>query len=247
MNKKIVAVDGPAGAGKSTVSKLVAKELDYTYIDTGAMYRAVALKVIRQNKTVTDDLITNIARDIDIDLRYENGVIKVFVDGEEVTEKIRTPEVSKAASDVAKSGFVRERLTELQRKMATRGGVIMDGRDIGTHVLPNADVKIYLTASVEERARRRCEELKAKGLDANLDEVARDIQARDKQDMEREIAPLKQAEDAILLDTTKMSIDEVVNSIVKLCSEDTKLDAVIGVGGIMIFDAVLDTIIRAGF
>ena len=141
----------------------------------------------------------------------------MFVDSEEVTSKIRTPEVSKAASDVAKSGFVRQRLTELQRKMATRGGVIMDGRDIGTHVLPNADVKIYLTASVEERARRRCEELKAKGFDANVEEVAKEIQARDKQDMEREIAPLAKAEDAILLDTTKMSIDEVVNEILNLC------------------------------
>ena len=219
MKKKIVAVDGPAGAGKSTVSKLVAQELNYTYIDTGAMYRAVALKVIRQNKTVTEDLIVEVAKDIDIDLRYEEGITKVFVDGEEVTGKIRTPEVSKAASDVAKSGFVRQRLTELQRKMATRGGVIMDGRDIGTHVLPNADVKIYLTASVEERAHRRCEELKLKGFDANVEEVARDIQARDKQDMEREIAPLKQAEDAVLLDTTSMSIDEVVNAILKLCSD----------------------------
>lgn len=219
MNKKIVAIDGPAGAGKSTVSKLVAHELGYTYIDTGAMYRAVALKVISQNKPVNEDLIVDVAKDIDIDLRYEDGITKVFTDGEEVTGKIRTPEVSKAASDVAKSGFVRQRLTELQRKMATRGGVIMDGRDIGTHVLPNANVKIYLTASVEERARRRCEELKAKSLDVNIDEAARDIQARDKQDMEREIAPLKQAEDAVLLDTTGMSIDEVVNEILKLCSD----------------------------
>ena len=218
MNKKIVAVDGPAGAGKSTISKLVAQELNYTYIDTGAMYRAVALKVIRQNKTVTEDLIVEVVKDIDIDLRYEDGITKVFVDGEEVTKKIRTLEVSKAASDVAKSGFVRQRLTELQRKMSTRGGVIMDGRDIGTHVLPNADVKIYLTASVEERARRRCEELKAKGFEANVDKVAKEIQARDKQDMEREIAPLKQAEDAVLLDTTKLSIDEVVNEILNLCS-----------------------------
>ena len=219
MNKKIVAIDGPAGAGKSTVSKLAAQKLGYTYIDTGAMYRAVALKAISRNEPVTEDLIVDVARNIDIDLRYEDGITKVFTDGEEVTGKIRTPEVSKAASDVAKSGFVRQRLTELQRKMAARGGVIMDGRDIGTQVLPNADVKIYLTASVEERARRRCEELKAKGFDANLDEVAKDIQARDKQDMEREIAPLAKADDAVLLDTTDKSIDEVVSIILEMCSK----------------------------
>ena len=219
MKMNIVAIDGPAGAGKSTVSKLAAQKLGYTYIDTGAMYRAVALKVIRQNKPITEDLIIEITKDIDIDLRYEDGITKVFVDGEEVTGKIRTPEVSKAASDVAKSGFVREKLTELQRKMAARGGVIMDGRDIGTHVLPNADVKIYLTASVEERARRRCDELKAKGYDANLDEVAKEIQQRDKQDMEREIAPLAKAEDAVLLDTTDKSIDEVVNIILNMCNK----------------------------
>ena len=215
----IVAIDGPAGAGKSTVSKLAAQKLGYTYIDTGAMYRAVALKVIRQNKPITDDLIVETAKDIDIDLRYEDGITKVFVDDEEVTDKIRTPEVSKAASDVAKSGFVREKLTELQRKMATRGSVIMDGRDIGTHVLPNANVKIYLTASVEERARRRCEELKTKGYDAKIDEVATEIQQRDKQDMEREIAPLAKAKDAILLDTTNKSINEVVNIILDMCGK----------------------------
>ena len=215
----IVAIDGPAGAGKSTVSKLAAQKLGYTYIDTGAMYRAVALKVIRQNKPITDDLIVETAKDIDVDLRYEDDITKVFVDGEEVTDKIRTPEVSKAASDVAKSGFVREKLTELQRKMAARGSVIMDGRDIGTHVLPNANVKIYLTASVEERARRRCEELKAKGYDAKIDEVAKEIQQRDKQDMEREIAPLAKAKDAVLLDTTNKSIDEVVNIILDMCNK----------------------------
>ncbi len=246
MNKKIIAVDGPAGAGKSTVSKLVAQKLNYTYIDTGAMYRAVALKVIGLNKPVTEELIVDVARDIDIDLRYEDGITKVFVDGEEVTGKIRTPEVSKAASDVAKSGFVRERLTELQRKMATRGGVIMDGRDIGTHVLPNADLKIYLTASVEERAKRRCDELKAKGFEANIEDIAKDIQARDKQDMEREIAPLKQAEDAILLDTTGMSIDEVVNAILKFYSKIFETSTGEVVGG-MIADAILDTVTRAVF
>ena len=217
MNKKIVAVDGPAGAGKSTVSKIVAQKLGYTYIDTGAMYRAVAYKVLRQGKPVTEQLITDIARDVDIDLQYVDGVTKVFVDGEEITGEIRTPEVSSIASKVATIGFVREKLTELQRKMATRGGVIMDGRDIATHVLPNADVKIFLTASIEERARRRYYELKAKGYDINQDEVAKDIALRDKQDTERKIAPLIKAEDAVLLDTTNKTIDEVVDDILSLC------------------------------
>ena len=217
MNKKIVAVDGPAGAGKSTVSKIVAQKLGYTYIDTGAMYRAVAYKVLRQGKPVTEQLITDIVRDIDIDLQYVDGVTKVFVDGEEITGEIRTPEVSSIASKVAIIGLVREKLTELQRKMATRGGVIMDGRDIATHVLPNADVKIFLTASIEERARRRYDELKAKGYDINLDEVAKEIALRDKQDTERKIAPLIKAEDAVLLDTTNKNIDEVVDDILNLC------------------------------
>ena len=218
MTKKVIAIDGPAGAGKSTVSKIAAAKLGYTYIDTGAMYRAVACKVLKTNENVTDNLIVTIAKDIDVDLRYEDGITKVFVDGLEVTGEIRTPEVSRLVSQVAKIGFVREKLTELQRKMATRGGVIMDGRDIGTTVLPNADVKIYLTASIEERARRRFEELKEKGYDSDFNEIAKEIALRDKQDMEREISPLVKADDAILLDTSDMNIDEVVNEILKLCS-----------------------------
>ena len=154
--KKIIAVDGPAGAGKSTVSKIVAARLGYTYIDTGAMYRAVALKVFQSGKSVED-----VTKDIDIKL---DGAARVFLDGREVTKEIRTPEVSRGASDVAKVGFVRKKLTELQREMAAQGSVIMDGRDIGTQVLPNADLKIFLTATVEERARRRFEELKAKNF-----------------------------------------------------------------------------------
>ena len=156
--KKIIAVDGPAGAGKSTVSKIVASRLGYTYIDTGAMYRAVALKCNEElgigNEELTEELIVKVASDIDIRL---NEAARVFLDGREVTKEIRTPEVSRGASDVAKVGFVRKKLTELQRAIAAQGSVIMDGRDIGTQVLPNADLKIFLTASVEERARRRCE------------------------------------------------------------------------------------------
>ena len=214
--KKVVAIDGPAGAGKSTVSKIVATRLGYTYIDTGAMYRAVALKVLESKLPLTEEAIIEAARDVEIDQQSADGVTKTFLDGRDVSKEIRTPEVSKIVSPVAKVGFVRQRLTELQRKMATRGGVLMDGRDIGTVVLPNADVKIFLTASVTERARRRFEELKAKGFDVNLSEIEKDIATRDKIDSEREIAPLKQADDAILLDTTALTIEEVTAKIIEL-------------------------------
>ena len=208
--KKIIAIDGPAGAGKSTVSKICAARLGYTYIDTGAMYRAVALKTLLSGKPV-EDLIG------DIDIKLDEAA-RVFLDGREVTKEIRTPEVSKGASDVAKFGFVRKKLTELQREMARQGSVIMDGRDIGTQVLPNADLKIFLTASVEERARRRFEELKEKNLAADFEQIKKEITLRDKQDTEREIAPLAQAEDAILLDTTDLSIEQVVEKILELAA-----------------------------
>lgn len=222
--KKIIAVDGPAGAGKSTVSKICAARLGYTYIDTGAMYRAVALKCnaqcvksneecVMRNAQLNEELIIEVTKDIEIRLDEQ---ARVFLDGREVTKEIRTPEVSRGASDVAKVGFVRKKLTELQREMAAQGKVIMDGRDIGTQVLPNADLKIFLTASVEERARRRFEELKAKGLAADFAQIKNEIILRDKQDSEREIAPLAQAEDAILLDSTNLTIDEVVEKILRL-------------------------------
>ena len=214
--KKIIAVDGPAGAGKSTVSKICAAKLGYTYIDTGAMYRAVALKVLQSGKPVDDSLIVDVTRDIRIEL---DESARVFLDGREVTTQIRTPEVSRTASLVAKVGYVRQKLTELQRQMASRGNVIMDGRDIGTQVLPNADLKIFLTATVAERARRRFDELKAKGHAADLAQIETEITLRDKQDSEREIAPLAQAEDAILLDTTRLTIDEVVAEILRLAGK----------------------------
>lgn len=210
--KKIIAVDGPAGAGKSTVSKIVAARLGYTYIDTGAMYRAVALKVLQSGKDLSEELLSG------IDIKLDEAA-RVFLDGREVTKEIRTPEVSRGASDVATVGFVRKKLTELQREMAAKGSVIMDGRDIGTQVLPNADLKIFLTASVEERARRRFEELKLKGVDADFAQVVKEISLRDKQDSEREIAPLAQAEDAILLDSTRLTIDEVVAEILRLAED----------------------------
>ncbi len=211
--KKIIAVDGPAGAGKSTVSKIVANKLGYTYIDTGAMYRAVGLKVFESNKNFSEKLLADITEKISIEL---DESARVFVDGEEVTKKIRTPEISKLASDVSKFGFVRKKLTELQREMATHGKVIMDGRDIGTQVLPNADLKIFLTATLSERARRRFLELQAKGQQVELAEIEKEISLRDKQDSEREIAPLKKADDAILLDTTNLSVEEVAEKILEL-------------------------------
>ena len=215
--KKIIAVDGPAGAGKSTVSKLVAKKLNFTYIDTGAMYRAVGLKVFESGKPVNEETVTEIAKDIEIRL---DESARVFIGEREVTKEIRMPEIGNMASTVGKFGAVRKKLTELQRNMAKSGSVIMDGRDIGTAVLPDADLKIFLTASVEERARRRFEELKAKNIPANFDKVKNEIILRDKQDSEREIAPLKKADDAILLDTTKLSIAEVVEKIVGLAEAE---------------------------
>jgi len=217
MKKLVVAIDGPAGAGKSTVAQMAAKELGFTYIDTGAMYRAVAWKSLQQGKTVTDALINDVVKDIDIVLDYKEGKTKVFVDGTEVTAAIRTPEVTGIVSQVAALGPVRERLTDLQRKMATQGSVIMDGRDIATNVLPNADIKIFLTASIEERADRRYKEMKAKGYDVDLKKLQEEIAARDKADSEREISPLVQAEDAELLDTSDMSIEEVVKAILDRC------------------------------
>ena len=217
MKKLVVAIDGPAGAGKSTVAQMAAKELGFTYIDTGAMYRAVAWKSLKQGKTVTDDLINDVVKDIDIVLDYKEGKTRVFVDGTEVTSEIRTPEVTGIVSQVAALGPVRERLTDLQRKMATQGSVIMDGRDIATNVLPNADIKIFLTASIEERADRRYKEMKAKGYDVDLKKLQEEIAARDKADSEREISPLVQAEDAELLDTSDMSIEEVVKAILDRC------------------------------
>lgn len=217
MKKIVVAIDGPAGAGKSTVSQIAADKLKFTYIDTGAMYRAVAWKTLQQNKEVTDEVIISSLNDIDINLIFENRKTRVFVNNKEVTEEIRTPEINKIVSKVAALVPVREKLTYLQRKMGEKGNVLMDGRDIGTFVFPNADVKIFLTASVEERARRRFEELKAKGFEVNLKDIEKDIALRDKLDSEREMAPLKKADDAVLLDTTGMSIEEVVDKIISLC------------------------------
>lgn len=220
MKKKlVVAIDGPAGAGKSTVAKLAAQQLGYTYIDTGAMYRAVAWKTLQQGQPVTDELILSVVPDITVDLRYHDGKTTVLVDGTDVTASIRTPEINRIVSQVAALGPVRTKMVDLQRDMATRGGVLMDGRDIASHVLPQADVKIFLTASIEERAHRRWLEMREKGYDIPLEQLQKDIAARDKADSEREISPLVRVKEATLLDTTGMSIDEVVAKILELCNE----------------------------
>ena len=217
MKKLVVSIDGPAGAGKSTVAQIAAKKLGFTYIDTGAMYRAVAWKTLQQKKEVTDELIVEVVKDIKVRLQYADGATKVFVDDYEVTGEIRTPEINAIVSQVAALGPVREKMVAQQREMAENDSVLMDGRDIATNVLPNADVKIFLTASIEERARRRFKEMQEKGFSVEFEKLKADIAARDKADSEREISPLVQAEDAALLDTSDMSIDEVVQAILDRC------------------------------
>ena len=218
MKNLVVAIDGPAGAGKSTVAQLAARKLGCTYIDTGAMYRAVAWKTMQRKQPVTDELILDVVKDVHVELAYVEGKTTVSVDGTDVTGEIRTPEVTAIVSQVAALGPVRSRMVELQRRMAAKGSVLMDGRDIATSVLPDANVKIFLTASIEERARRRFKEMQAKGYDVSLEELQKDIAARDKADSEREISPLVQAPDAELLDTSNMGIDEVVQAIIDRCS-----------------------------
>ena len=217
MKKLVVAIDGPAGAGKSTVAQLAAQQLHYTYIDTGAMYRAVAWRVLQEHKDVTDELILEVVKDIHVALRYEGGKTLVFVGEKEISGEIRTPEVTGIVSQVARLKPVREKMVFLQRKMAEQGAIVMDGRDIGSQVLPKADVKIFLTASIEERAMRRWKEMKEKGYEVGLTELQRDIAARDKADSERKVSPLVRCEDAVLLDTTGMSIQEVVQAILDMC------------------------------
>ena len=213
-----VAIDGPAGAGKSTIAKLVAKEKGYIYVDTGAMYRALAIHFLKKGIAPenTEDVI-EACSDADVSIRYEDGAQQVYLNGENVTGMLRTEEVGNMASKTSAVPEVREKLLELQRTLAKENDVIMDGRDIGTNILPDADVKIYLTASVETRARRRYDELKEKGEDCDLDQIAQDIKERDERDMNRETAPLRKAEDAILVDSSHMSIPEVVSEICSHC------------------------------
>ena len=215
-----VAIDGPAGAGKSTVARAAAKELGFIYVDTGALYRAVGVYCLRTSIVTTDAQgVGEILKDITVELKFIDGVQHVFLNGDDVSTEIRLPEASMAASNVSAIPSVRAFLFDLQRDIAAKNNCLMDGRDIGTVVLPNAEVKIFLTATVEERAMRRYKELVAKGEQVDLEQLQKDIAERDKQDMEREISPLRQAEDAIYLDTSDMNIDEVTAYILNLVGE----------------------------
>lgn len=212
-----VAIDGPAGAGKSTIAKKVAKEKDFIYIDTGAMYRAMAIHFLRCGiKAEEHEKISEAVKDVNVTISYENGEQQVFLNGENVTGQLRTEEVGNMASASSVNGDVRKKLVELQRKLAATASVVMDGRDIGTVVLPNADVKVYLTASSEVRAKRRYKELLEKGQEADLAKIQQDIEERDHRDMNREISPLRQAEDAVLVDSSDLTIEESVQAILDL-------------------------------
>lgn len=211
-----VAIDGPAGAGKSTVAKAVADALAYRLVDTGAVYRSVALLARRKNIALDDDAgLAEIVDSLTIDFAMADGINRVTLFGEDVTDLIRTPDISKAASDVSTRPVVRRGLLELQRRLAGSGGAVLEGRDIGTVVCPDAPVKFFLDAHPEERARRRFEELKARGKDTTLEHVMGEMTARDAQDQGRDIAPLKVADDAVVLDSTKLSPTEVVERIVE--------------------------------
>lgn len=209
-----IAIDGPAGAGKSTIAKLVAKKLGFIYVDTGAMYRSIALYMIENNiEPDNETAIADACEAISIKIAYENDTQQVYLNDENVSAKIRMEQVGNMASVFAAKKAVRDKLLSLQRNIAAENDCIMDGRDIGTHVLPNAKVKIYLTASVDTRAMRRYNELVQKGQNPDIDTIKADIEQRDYQDMNREIAPLKQAEDAIYVDSSDMTIEEVVECI----------------------------------
>lgn len=218
-----IAIDGPAGAGKSTIAKAVAKRLGFIYVDTGAMYRAMALYFIRHNIAAEDeDKIYSVLDDVDIRIEYEDGVQQVILNGENVNGLIRTEEVSQMTSKSSVYPKVRVKLVELQRKIAETADVIMDGREIASYVLPNANLKIFLSASVEVRAKRRYEELKEKGIDCNLEDIAKDIEERDYRDSHREFAPLVRVPDAVLVDTSDMSINQVIEALISLYNKASK-------------------------
>jgi cytidylate kinase len=221
VNKElIIAIDGPSGSGKSTLSKLLARALNYTNIDTGAMYRSVALAASRAGLQPEDGAgLARLCENLRIEFLRKDGGERVLLDGEDVSEAIRTPEASMQASRYSAVPEVRKAMVDLQRKMGAHGGVVLEGRDIGTVVFPDAEVKFFLLASARERGRRRYEELKAKGLEVDLEQTIAEVQARDDADSAREHAPLIQAEDAIAIDTTTMTIDEVLAEMIRLVGE----------------------------
>lgn len=213
-----VAIDGPAGAGKSTIAKLVAKKKGYIYVDTGALYRGLAVHFLDRGTEPEDRAgIIEALKEADVRIQYENGVQQVYLNGKNITERLRSEEVGRMASLTSPIQEVRAKLLELQKNLAREQDVIMDGRDIGTCVLPDADVKVFLTASAKKRAKRRYDELTGKGIACDLATIERDIRERDEQDSTRALAPLKQAEDAVLVDSSDMTIEEVADAIISLC------------------------------
>jgi len=220
VDKRIsIAIDGPAAAGKSTVAKVVAKELSYVYIDTGAMYRTLTYAALEQNVDIeNEESLMEVLKNVNIDFQQGENTQLVFLNGKDVSEAIRTPNVTNRVSIVAKHRLVREEMVRRQQALAEKGGVVMDGRDIGTHVLPNAEVKIFMLASVQERAERRHLENTKKGFASSLEQLKKEIAKRDKLDSEREVSPLKKADDALELDTTSLSIEEVVQRIMDIVS-----------------------------
>lgn len=217
MNTINIAIDGPAGAGKSTIARMVSAEMGYIYVDTGAMYRAVALYITENN--ISDEDIESVMKSVEVSLGFADGIQRVYLGDRDVSDLIRTPEISMAASRTSAIPAVRARLFDLQQKLARENNIIMDGRDIGTVVLPNADVKIFLTASAEERARRRCKELAEKTDCPSYEEVLKDINERDYQDMHRKTAPLRQADDAVLVDTTELTLEQSAAKIAEIIKE----------------------------
>lgn len=219
MKKIIVAIDGPAGSGKTTTARESAKLLNYIHIDTGAMYRLVTLACIRECVEINEKSVCPIVEKINVELRQSPKGQRSLLDGEDASDAIRKPEVTKLVSPIAALRCVREKMTALQRKLGDGGGVVMDGRDVGAAVFPNADLKIYLNASIEVRAKRRFLEMRAAGIDADLDEIKADVARRDEYDSSREISPLRKADDAIEIDTSNLTIEQQTAEIVRLARE----------------------------
>lgn len=224
MKKIIIAIDGPSGSGKSTVAKLLAMKLGYTYIDTGAMYRAVALQAKRENVDINSGVaLSSLCDRVKIEFLPDNGGLRTILNGEDVSEEIRTPEMSMAASDISARKEVRQSLLSLQRRMGENGGVVLEGRDVGTVIFPNAEAKFFLDASLEERGKRRYKELAAKGINVTLEQTIEDVKKRDINDSSRDIAPLKMADDSILVDSTNVGIKEVVEKMIEVVGERVSL------------------------